>query len=166
MLKTVGPLLAAIALPGLLAGSPAGALAQSLTDPQWHMMRGVGPMLGIMAGDCPMLEGADMPSFIEGRIAFLKAELAITDAQKDLWVAYAAALRTNFQSMHAMRRTMKTPMSDMTTVEQLHAQLTVLDARVQALTDVKPSLTALYAALSADQKTKADQLLTPMGCMM
>ena len=152
--------------PGPLTAAP----AQSAADTQWHMMRGGGPMLGMMAANCPMMggmmEGADIPSFGEGRIAFLKAELAITHAQKDLWDAYAGALRTNFQSMHDMRRTMKTRMSDMTPVERLEAHLAAMDGRVKALKEVEPSLTALYAALSADQKKTADQLLTHMGCMM
>jgi hypothetical protein len=31
---------------------------------------------------------------------------------------------------------------------------------------MKPALAGIYAALSADQKKKADDLLTGMGCMM
>jgi hypothetical protein len=34
------------------------------------------------------------------------------------------------------------------------------------LKDVKPALARLYEALSADQKKKADDILTGMGCMM
>lgn len=139
-------------------------------DPQWHMMRGVGPMSGLMGGDCPMtggmMRGGDMPSFTEGRIAFLKAELAITDAQKDLWDAYAGALRANFQSMHDMRQTMKGRTSDMTPVERLEMHLTAMEARVKALQIIKPPLAALYAALAPDQKKRADELLISMGCMM
>jgi len=139
-------------------------------DAQWHMMRGVGPMSGLMAGNCSMMggmmRGEDMPSFAEGRIAFLKAELAITDAQKDLWDAYAGALRANLQSMHDMRTSMKTPMTDMTPVQRLEAHITAMEDRVRALKEIKPSLAALYAALSAGQKKAADELLTSMGCMM
>jgi hypothetical protein len=139
-------------------------------DAQWHMMRGIGPMSGLMNGNCPMMggmmRGEDMPSFAEGRIAFLKAELAITEAQKDLWDAYAGALRANLQSMHDMRTSMKTPMSDMTPVERLEMHLTAMGGRVKALQAVKPALAALYTALAPDQKKRADELLTSMGCMM
>jgi hypothetical protein len=38
--------------------------------------------------------------------------------------------------------------------------------RGQSLKEVKPALAALYAALSEDQKKKADSLLTGMGCML
>jgi hypothetical protein len=139
-------------------------------DSQWHMMRGVGPMSGLMSGDCPMMagmmRGEDMPSFAEGRIAFLKAELAITDAQKGVWDTYADALRANFQGMHDMRQTMKGRASDMTPVERLEMHLTAMEARVKALQMIKPPLAALYAALAPDQKKRADGLLISMGCMM
>jgi hypothetical protein len=139
-------------------------------DSQWHMMRGVGPMSGLMSGDCPMtggmMQGEDMPSFAEGRIAFLKAELAISDTQKGVWDTYADALRANFQGMHEMRQTMKGRTSAMTPVERLEMHLTAVEARVKALQVIKPPLAALYAALAPDQKKRADELLTSMGCMM
>ena len=54
---------------------------------------GPGGMMGMMGG-CPMI-GTDgqASTFIDGRIAFLKAELAITDAQKSVWDAYADATK-------------------------------------------------------------------------
>src|SRR5579859_4383022 len=39
-------------------------------------------------------------SHIEGRIAFLKTELKITDAQQAQWDKVAAAMRENSQAMH------------------------------------------------------------------
>ena len=41
-----------------------------------------------------------------------------------------------------------------------------MEARLQSLKEIKPALAALYAALSEDQKKKADDVLTGMGCMM
>jgi len=41
-----------------------------------------------------------------------------------------------------------------------------MESRLQALKEVKPALSALYAALSDDQKKTADDLLTGMGRMM
>jgi hypothetical protein len=183
MMKSIKRLSMTTAAAGLLVASVTGALAQEpadphhpqgapatgAADPPWHMMQG-GPALGAMGGNCPtmgaIMHGEDAPSYSDGRLAFLKTELAITDAQNALWDAYASALRANFQSMHDMRRTMKTSMSDMTPVQRLDAHLVAMRGRLNALEEVKPSLAALYAALSADQRTKADQLLTQMGCMM
>jgi hypothetical protein len=128
------------------------------------MGRGMGGMMGMMAGGCPMMGGG--PMYPEGRSAFLKAELAITDAQAKVWDAYAEALKKNMQSMQGMRQTMMAARSGKTPVERLDAHATAMEGRLQALKDIKPALAALYDALSDDQKKKADQLLTGMGCMM
>ena len=125
-------------------------------------------MMGMMR-DCPMMGmtmGSDTSTFAEGRIAFLRAELAITDAQKAVWEPYAAALKKNLQGMQAMRQTMMKVMEAKTPVERLDAHITTMDGRLAALKEVKPALASLYTALSAEQKKKADQILTGMGCMM
>jgi hypothetical protein len=41
-----------------------------------------------------------------------------------------------------------------------------MESRVAALKEVKPTLEKLYAALSDEQKKKADEVLTGTGCMM
>jgi hypothetical protein len=125
-------------------------------------------MMGMM-GDCPMMGmtmGDEESPFAEGRIAFLKAELAISDAQKAVWEAYATALKKNLQGMQAMRQTMMNVTKAKTPVERLDAHVAAMDGRLASLKEVKPALAALYLALSEEQKKKADQILTGMGCMM
>jgi len=122
-----------------------------------------------MMGDCPMMGmmiGADTSTFAEGRIAFLKAELGITDAQTAAWEVYAGALKKNLQAIQAMRQTMMKVAEAKTPTERLEAHIAAMDGRLASLKEVKPSLAALYAALGAEQKKKADQILTGMGCMM
>jgi hypothetical protein len=142
-----------------------GMMGHGMTGPG---MMGRGGMMGMMGGGCPMMGmmGGDMPSFAEGRTAFIKAELAVTDAQKSVWGAYSAALRKNLESMQGMRKTMMGGMQAASPVERLDRHITAMEARLQSLKEVKPALAALYAALSEDQKKKADGLLTGMGCMM
>ncbi len=41
-----------------------------------------------------------------------------------------------------------------------------MESRTKVLKDVKPSLAKLYETLGAEQKKKADEILTGMGCMM
>jgi len=129
-----------------------------------------GGMMGMMGRGCPMmgmmLEGTDVATFVEGRIAFLKVELAITDAQQAAWSAYADALGKNLQGMQGMRQLMKTALTGATPVERLDAHITAMEGRLAALKDVKPALSRLYEALGAEQKKKADELVTGMGCMM
>ena len=125
-----------------------------------NMMQG-----GMMGGNCPMMGGGGQ-THAAGRIAFLKAELEITDSQKPVFDAYAAVLKDNLQNMHAMRQTMMGAMSAKTSVERLDARLSMMEGRTASLRKVKPKLESLYAALNDEQKKKADAVLTRMGCMM
>lgn len=125
------------------------------------MMQGGGMMR--MMENCPMMGGA---AHAEGRIAFLKAELAITDQQKEAWETYAAAIKKNLEGMKSTRETMMKVMRAKSPVERLDAHIAAMESRVTALKELKPALTALYDTLSDEQKKKADGLLTGMGCMM
>jgi hypothetical protein len=131
------------------------------------MMSGMAQGRGVMGltGNCLMLGGSN-PSYAEGRIAFLKAELSITDQQKDAWDAYAAAIKKNLAGMQSMREIRMKVMQAKSPVDRLDAHIAVMESRVAALKELKPPLANLYAALSDDQKKKADELLTGMGCMM
>jgi LTXXQ motif family protein len=136
--------------------------------PGMPMGRGMMGMMNMMAG-CPMMGmggQTQTSAFIDGRVAFLKAELAITDAQKAVWDAYAEAIKRNLQSMQAMAQTMQAILEAKTPVERLDAHLVAMEGRVNALKEVKPALAKLYEALSVEQKKKADEILTGMGCMM
>lgn len=169
-MKRAGLTLAAISLTALtIAGvSP---MAQQ-RGPMGSGMGGMGAgMMGMMGGgDCPMMGmmmgGSEMPAFSEGRIAFLKAELAITAAQLPAWDTYAVALKKNITGMQGMRQTIMTAMSAKSPGERLSAHVTAMEGRLAALKDIKPALDKLYATLTDDQKKKADQLLTGLGCMM
>ena len=151
---------------GLLAGAAiAQRMGPGMMEPGPMMGPGGSGMMGMMG--CPMM-GRDSAtaSFAEGRIAFLKAELAITDAQKDAWEAYAAALKRNLESMQGMGQAMHAMADAKTPVERLDARIGMMDTRLAALKELKPALQGLYGALSAEQKKKADEVLTGMGCMM
>ena len=126
---------------------------------------------GMMATmhDCPMMGmamGSDTTTPVADRITSLRTELGITDAQKTAWDAYAATLTTNLQGMQAMRQTMMKVMEAKTPVERLDAQVSAMDVHLASMKALKPTLTALYAALSDQQKTKASQILAGKGCMM
>ena len=149
-------------------GMGPGMMGQEMMGPgMMGQGMGCGGMMGMMSGGCPMM-GRNGPasSFAEGRIALIKAELAITDAQNSVFDAYAAALRKNLESMQTMHKTMMSALSPAGPVERLDLHISAMESRLQSLKEVKPALAALYAALSDDQKKQADDLLTGMGCMM
>jgi hypothetical protein len=175
MKRTVA-ILAAVAALSLAAGVDT-IFAQQRGGPGWG---GMGPGLmmgrdwpmgqrGMMGMGCPMMGAGDegqMATFADGRIAFLKAELKITDAQKDVWNGYAQALKSNLETMTSMRQAMLASLEGKTPVERLDARLGAMETRVNALKEMKPALQKLYAALSDEQKKVADEVLTEMGCMM
>jgi hypothetical protein len=136
------------------------------------MIGGHGQMMpGMMGGQgCPMMgmmqEGGTGPMHIEGRLAFLVAELGVTDAQKEAWTTYAASLRKNLEGMQSMHADMRKAMEAGNPVDRLTVHIAAMEGRLNSLREMKPALEKFYAALTADQKAKADQLLTGMGCMM
>jgi hypothetical protein len=109
---------------------------------------------------------AMMESHVEGRIAFLKAELKITPAQEKLWDGYAAALRASAQDMAGMRATMTTMMTTTALPERLDAVESMMSDRLAQLKKIKAAALPLYATLSTEQKATADQLTPAMGMGM
>jgi hypothetical protein len=114
----------------------------------------------------PAMRGS-LADHIDGRIAYLKAELKITEAQAPLWNAFADALRS---SAAQARRLRVAVMGRMMPSGDLPARLATLEQslrdRLDLLHQEGPPLLALYAALSDEQKRMADQLLGPDGMGM
>lgn len=135
-------------------------------------MRGQGGQMGpgMMGRDCPMMGMAmgegDGSMHATGRIAFLKAELGITEKQKPAFEDYADALKKNLEGMKAMRASMMSNMKSGTAAERLDGRIKAMEGRLATLKEVKPALDRLYGTLSDEQKKKADEVLTGMGCMM
>ena len=122
------------------------------------------PMMRMMMGHGGM---SMMAKHIEGRLAFLKTELKITDAQLPLWNAFAQVMRDDASTMHAMPHPIMRMNNAATLPDKLTAQETRLAARLETLRKLKAAVDPLYAALTADQKKTADEImLGPMGMMM
>jgi hypothetical protein len=130
------------------------------------MMQMMGGSGGMMAGDGL---GMAMADHVEGRIAFLQTELRITDAQTQVWDAFTDALRDNARNLGSARGAMMAQMGSgqsQTLAQRLDAQESWLTARLEGTRTLKAAFAGLYAALSAEQKTTADDLLAPhMGLM-
>lgn len=146
------------AAPGPAAGMPGGGMG----------MGGAGdmPMMGMMQMMGP--NGMRMMAeHVEGRIAFLKAELKITAAQLPQWNALADAMRDNAKAMQGMMGPMMGMGQDGTLPDRLAASEKQLTARLGAIRKLKAAADPLYTALSGEQKKTADEIMvSPMGMIM
>ena len=110
---------------------------------------------------------------IEGRIAFLRTELKITEAQTSAWNAFADALRTNAKKLGEVRALMMPQpgagqQQAPTMIERLDLQERWMLARLEGTRTIKSALSKLNEILSDDQKKSANELLAPhmgMGMM-
>ena len=146
--------------PGGMMGGDMGKMMQNMM-PMMRMMMARG---GMERMDGPM--GMMAPQRIEGRIAFLKTELKITDAQLPPWNAYADVLRQGAKSMADMRETMMQPAVPHSFPDHAAYQVKMLAARLDAAKANETAGRALYAVLADAQKKTADELFAPpMGHM-
>ena len=138
--------------------------------PQGSMMDGGGEMPMMRGGGHMGMMMMGMADHAEGRIAFLRTELKITDAQLPQWNAFAEALRANARRMSGMHEAMmqggmmnqgNAPMSAPDRLDRMERAMT---AMLEGLKEMKATLTPLYAVLTEEQKKVADQLIHgPMG---
>jgi LTXXQ motif family protein len=102
----------------------------------------------------------DPTRHIEGRIAFLKAELKITDAQAPQFEKVAQAMRDNAkeraQAFQQFRGDRDKPQS---AVERLEMRARFDQMRSQQAERFLAAFRPLYQGLSDDQKKSADDLL-------
>lgn len=110
---------------------------------------------------------------VEGRIAFLRTELKITDPQADAWNGFADALRANAKRLAEVRASMMARQGDARTkastiADRLDQQEQWLLARLEGTRAMKAAFVKLNETLSDDQKKAANDLLAPhmgMGMM-
>jgi hypothetical protein len=129
-------------------------------------------MMDMMSGGDGAMGQMMSPDRIEGRVAFLKAEIKPTEAQQPLWEAVAGALRTNARAAKDMMAGMPAGMmsSDSapdTPLERIEVHERMLSTRLESLRRLKAVLEPFYATLDDTQKAVADKLLmpAPMGMM-
>lgn len=167
--------------PGPSAAAPqggAGMMAGGMGNmPMMGMMSDMKNMMNRMSGmhDMGMMHmmgmmGRGMGGMatidrIEGRIAFLRAELKITDAQADAWNGFADALRANARKLAEVRASMtpkpgETPPAS-TLAARLDQQEQWLTARLEGTRAMKSAFVKLNELLSDDQKKTANDLLAP-----
>jgi hypothetical protein len=149
---------------GMGQGMMGGGMMNMMGDkmPMMDMMRMTGMMRQSDDG------GMGTIDHVEGRIAFLRTELKITDAQTSVWNTFADALRTNAKGLAEVRASMMSQQgaAPQNLVDRLTLQEKWLAARLEGTRAIKLALTNLVGTFSDEQKKTADELLAPhMGMM-
>jgi len=113
---------------------------------------------------------------VEGRLAYLKAELKLTDAQQAAWNTFADAYRATTQKTAKACAAMETAGSgDHSAHKDVLGHLTMMEHHMSDHLDsvrgLKAAIEPLFAVLTEDQKKVADHALTEvmnvgMGKMM
>ena len=152
---------------------PSAAQGMMGAMPMMNMMSGM-PMMNMgmmrMMGMIGPGNGMSTIDHIEGRIAFLRAELKITDAQMSAWNAFADALRANAKKLGEVRAAMMSRsgagQQPLTLADRLDLQEQWLVARLEGIRAIKPAFVSLFSTLTDEQEKTANELLAPhMGMM-
>lgn len=153
-----GMLAGALATP-VLAHGVGGARQDSRGWPDHMMGGGYGMMMDV--GRSAMQER------IEGRLAFLKTELKITESQSGAWDELAGTIRSTSKAHNKLMRDMIAKVHDedfakMALPERLDLMETNMQARLDQMKQVKGALTGLYAVLDNEQREAANEIMLPM----
>jgi hypothetical protein len=152
------------ASPSMRSGMPQTMPAEmmKMMETMQKMHSGAMPRMAMM-GVSVMSPGGAIHN-VEGHIAFLKAELKITDAQQRQWEQFADALRTNAKALSTAFSTMMSGMmggadNKMPPAARLEQQEKMQTLQLEALRRSRTALEGLHAVLSDEQKQRLDQLI-------
>ncbi len=145
---------------GIAAALALAVAAGTYAQPFGGMGSGYGPGMGMGPGHGPMA-GVDPAAMIDSRLADMKTQLKITATQESAWQAFTTAARQQATDMQAIRGQMQQGAG--TAPERMGQRATAMQQRSQAMATMTNAFNALYAVLTPEQKTVADQHFGTMG---
>jgi LTXXQ motif family protein len=125
---------------------------QTMSDHREHDRRGAPMRADRRAGN----------DRIEGRIAFLKAEMKITAGQEEPWNRLAEALRTQSRRTAEAQSLMPARDANLTIAQRLSLRERQMSAMLEGVRAVATAMGPLEAVLTDDQKRTLNEL-GPMG---
>ena len=152
MIRLRTPFLAAALFTGVAAIGLAPALAQTAPAPANST---AAPSEARHHAMERMMPG----QFVEGRIAFLKAQLKITPAQEAQWQQVEAAMRENAKTLDRTITTARQNRGNMNAVQRLEYREQFAKVRVDNDARLLAAFKPLYASLSPEQQQMANQLV-------
>ena len=103
------------------------------------------------------------PDRVEQRITEMHKKLKITTAQEPQWASFAAVMRGNATDMQAVMAVRTSGFNKMSAVDNMQSYQAMAQQHAAALQKLVPAFATLYAALSAEQKTAADEMFRTAG---
>ncbi len=149
------------AMGGRAGGMPMQGQSRGMGMMGGNMMQMMAMMQMMRDGAMPMgMMGPEaMPSHVEGRIAFMKAELKITDAQTPQWNAFADALRNSATTMRGAMMPMMQASAAAPAPDLMERRIAIMSSHLDAAKAMLAAFKPLYASLTDEQKKAADELL-------
>ena len=95
---------------------------------------------------------------VDGKIAFLKAELKITPAQEAQWAPVAAAMRDNAQALDRAIMSARHEQRPMDAIQRIALRADFAKVRDENTTRFLAAFKPLYASLSPEQQQTANAL--------
>jgi periplasmic protein CpxP/Spy len=152
MIRLRKPFLAVALLTGVAAVGLTPVLAQTAPGPANSTAAPSEPRHHAM--------GRMMPGqFVDGRMAFLKAELKITPAQETQWQRVEAAMRENAKALDQTITAARQNRTNTDAVQRLELHEQFAKVRVDNDARLLAAFKPLYANLSAEQQQMANQLV-------
>ena len=102
---------------------------------------------------------SDLGARVEGRLAYARTFLGITDREAAAWKAYEDVSRANVQSLEAADQAMMTAEHSGSAIDRMQAQTGIMQAQLDARKALQPATEALYKALTPEQRERADVVL-------
>ena len=98
---------------------------------------------------------------VEGRLAYAKTLLGITDDQAPAWKVFEDVSRANVQSLGAAHDAEMAALGS--PIDRMQAQTDMMQAQLDARKALLPATEALYNVLTPDQRERADVVLLLLG---
>jgi LTXXQ motif family protein len=145
---------------GVVAGVSLAVAAVTYAQPSGGMGPCSGHQMGMGPGHGPMA-GVDPATMIDSHLGDLKAQLKITTAQEAAWQTFTTAAKQQATGMQGMHTQMQQSAGG---APERMAQLTAaMQQRAAGMATMTNALKELYAALTVEQRTIADQHFGMMG---
>ena len=142
--------------------APAGGQPGSMMRPGMMAHGDRAPwMMGMGRHHGVMMAPGMIQAFAEGKLAFLKSLLGITEAQSGPWNAFAEVVRAQAKSLaeSQQKRMPASGQPELSLPQWVDLHLETMEEHLAAMKKIKPALDALYQALTPEQRQKADQLI-------